>query len=212
MKYFIIGAGGFAKEVFLILKRLGINGDFSGFISNDTNLNQLKIGENLYPVIEEVKFLAETKPLEVLLFIGIGDPKIIKKVSENFSSYEFPNLISPDVHLDDSIKLGKGNIFTKGVNPTVDIEIGSFNIFNLNITIGHDSKIGSFNVLNPGSTISGGVVIGDGNLIGTGATILQNLSIGNNNVVGGNGLLSKSIENNLTMIGVPCKPMEKKSP
>jgi sugar O-acyltransferase (sialic acid O-acetyltransferase NeuD family) len=213
MNFYIIGAGGFAKEVLLILRRSNMENSFKGFISYKPSVDNISVGEKSYPVIDEVKFLKDITPSQnVSLFIGMGDPKTIKKVSEKFSAYNFPNLISPDLDLDESIYLGKGNIFTRGVNPTVDIKIGSFNIFNLNITIGHDTVIGNFNVLNPGVTISGSVRIGDCNLLGTGATILQNLSIGNNNVIGGNGLLSKNVDNELTMVGVPCKPLEKKTP
>ena len=213
MNYYIIGAGGFAREVLLILRRAGMESQFQGFISYNPTSPVATIGEKSFPVLDEVKFLQKTKPSEnVSLFIGVGDPKTIKKISEKFSGYQFPNLISPDVELDESISLGVGNIFTRGVNPTIDIKIGSFNIFNLNITIGHDSDIGNFNVLNPGVTVSGGVKIGNCNLLGTGATVLQNLSIGDFNVIGGNGLLSKNVANELTMVGVPCKPLEKKNP
>lgn len=212
MNYYIIGAGGFAKEVHLILKRTGLSKTFKGFVSYRPTSGSISIGEVHYPVIDEDEFLKSVRPSDdVSLFIGIGDPKTIRKVSEKFSGYSFPNLLSPDVELDDSVEFGIGNIFTKGVNPTVAIKIGSYNVFNLNITIGHDTVIGDFNVLNPGVTISGGVKIGNCNLIGTGATVLQNLSIGDNNVIGGNGLLSKNVENELTLVGVPCKPLEKKA-
>jgi len=213
MNYYIIGAGGFAKEVLLVLRSNNLEASFRGFIDARPVSRSMSTGSKTYPVLDEEDFLASTKPsAEVSVFIGIGDPRTIKRLSAKFSEYQFPNLISPDVKLDESIEYGRGNIFTRGVNPTVDIRIGSFNIFNLNVTIGHDSIIGDCNVLNPGVAVSGGVRIGNCNLLGTGATILQHLSIGNNNVIGGNGLLSKNVENDLILAGVPCKPLEKKIP
>lgn len=206
---YIIGAGGFAKEVLLILNRLS-NYNFKGFIAYQPEKDVLTTGLREYKVFDETDFLNSTAPSNtVALFIGIGDPKTLKKVTEKFQKYDFPNLISPCVEIDKSVSFEQGNIITKGVNFTVDIAVGSFNIFNLNMTIGHDTKIGNFNVMNPGVTISGGVTIGDCNLIGTGATILQNLSIGMNNIIGGNGLLSKNVPDNKVMVGVPCKELIK---
>ena len=211
---YIIGAGGFAKEVYLILKRVFKNGELNvlGFITHNSEVDTVKIGIKEFPIVNESEFLKTVKPSqEIQLYIGIGDPAVIKKVAGKFSAYNFPNLISPCVEIDESVQLGRGNILTKGANFTIDISVGSFNIFNLNTTFGHDTQIGNYNVFNPGASISGGVQIGNGNLIGTGATILQNLSIGDGNVIGGNGLLSKNIQDSKVMVGVPCKELIKKT-
>lgn len=208
---YIIGAGGFAKEVYLILKRTK-KYNFKGFVNFQPENEIIRVGDGDFKVFEEGYFLENVRPSEqVVVFIGMGDPEIIKKVAQKFKNYVFPNLISPCVELDESIKLGVGNIITKGVNFTVDTTIGSFNVFNLNMTIGHDCVIGSYNVMNPGATISGSVAIGECNLLGTGATILQNLNIGNNNVIGGNGLLSKSVSDGKVLVGVPCKELVKQN-
>ena len=206
---YILGAGGFAKEVHLLIKR-NKQYNFQGFIVFNSNEDSIKIGSQLFPVIDENFFLKNNQSKkDIVIFIGMGDPSTIKKVTEKFKDFTFPNLMSPCVEIDESVSFGVGNIITKGVNFTVDINVGSFNIFNLNMTIGHDTVIGNYNVMNPGATISGNVTIGDGNLLGTGSTILQNLSISNNNIIGGNGLLSKNVLNDKVMIGVPCKELIK---
>jgi sugar O-acyltransferase (sialic acid O-acetyltransferase NeuD family) len=206
---YILGAGGFAKEVHLLIKR-NKQYNFQGFIVFNSSEDSIKRGNQLLPLIDEDFFLKKNHSIkDIVIFIGMGDPLTIKKVSEKFKDFTFPNLISPCVEIDESVTFGVGNIITKGVNFTVDINVGSFNIFNLNMTIGHDTVIGNYNVMNPGATISGNVTIGDGNLLGTGSTILQNLSISNNNIIGGNGLLSKNVLNDKVMIGVPCKELIK---
>jgi acetyltransferase-like isoleucine patch superfamily enzyme len=142
--------------------------------------------------------------------MGIGDAKILAKVSNKFSNFHFPNLLYNQSFGDlISIKMGRGNIITPGCVFTVDITIGSFNIFNLNSTIGHDTTIGSCNIFNPGCNISGNVKIGDLNLFGTNATVLQNLHIGNNNVLGASSLANKSFTDNHIMVGVPAKKLKK---
>lgn len=211
-KSYIIGAGGFAKEVYYLLSKSKEFKEiqFGGFIDYAPEVRQLSVGTQHFDILKEDEFLNAVDSKKVILFVGVGDPKLLKKISEKFDGLEFPNLVADDVHLDSSIILGRGNIITSGVKFTVDTKVGSFNIFNLNATIGHDAVIHNFNVINPLVAISGGVVLGDCNLVGTGASILQYLTIGNNNVIGGNGLLSKNVENDKIMVGVPCKELVRK--
>ncbi len=210
-KAFIIGSGGFAKEVLMLLDRVESFKDytFSGFI--DVNAGDVQCRGNNYPSFAEDAFISEYQGNdEVILFIGLGDPKKIAFIAKKYEGFSFPNLVSPDVYIDHSVEMGQGNIVTAGVKMTADISIGSFNIFNLNMTVGHDVVIGNYNVFNPLASISGEVKIGNSNLIGLCAAVLQGLCIGDKNIIGGNGLLTKSVEDEKVMVGVPCKDLMKK--
>jgi sugar O-acyltransferase (sialic acid O-acetyltransferase NeuD family) len=208
MKYFIIGNGGFAKEVLFLSKEVfGTLNDFSGFIDYKPNLDSVLCMGAEYPVIDENEFLNLDK-FDCSVFLGIGDPKKIKKVVEKFSKYKFPNLIHPNVIMDKSVILGLGNIITAGCILTVDIVIGNFNIINLSTTIGHDTQIKNFNVFNPGSNISGRVSVGNGNLFGTNSTVLQGLNIGDNSTIGASSLINKNVDSNLVVVGVPAKAIK----
>ncbi len=205
ISYYIIGSGGFAKEVFFYTqKTLGSEYKFGGFIDNNI---ALKSGL----LIEESLFLETIQPNdEVVLFNGIGNPELINKIHLKFKEYNFPNLIYPGILADYSnLKIGFGNIITPNCILTVDIVIGDFNIINLNTTIGHDTQIGNYNVINPGSNISGNVTIGDSNLLGTNCAILQGVSIGSYNKIGASSMVNKSILDHQTMVGIPAKPLLK---
>jgi len=210
MKYYIIGSGGFAKEVFyLVDTNWNVSAEFAGFIDVDNKEFIIARGEH-YPVIKEEVFLETVAPSQqVALFMGIGNPKVLASVANRFNAYAFPNIIHRGVHIDNSVKLGKGNIITAGCAFTVDIEVGSFNIFNLNTTIGHDALIGNANVFNPGCNISGSVKIGDMNLFGTNATILQGIIVGNRSTLGASSLANKNIGDDMVMVGVPAKQLQK---
>jgi sugar O-acyltransferase (sialic acid O-acetyltransferase NeuD family) len=207
MKNFILGAGGFAKEVALLFENsVFSNSKLDGFIDSEPKTEFILIKGRKIRVITEESFFTDNSETDVNLFLGTGDPNINKKLISKYSSYNFPNLIDSRSQINLNYnKIGVGNIFTAGVIMTIDIELGSYNILNLNSTIGHDSKIGSFNVINPGCNISGGVGIGDLNLLGTNSTILQNIVIGSNNVLGAGSVLIKNILNNETHVGVPNK-------
>lgn len=212
MTYYIIGSGGFAKEVyFLADQTLNGNYSFGGFIDNDVKDPLVRVRGKEVPVIDETDFLkAGTKTRqEISVFIGIGNPKITAKVSDMYAGFNFPNLIHPSFLGDSSITFGKGNIICAGCIFTVDIEIGNYNIFNLMCTVGHDARIGSCNIFNPGCNVSGGVKVGDNNLFGTNSTLLQYVEIGSNSTLGAASLANKNFGSNVVMIGSPAKPLMK---
>ena len=209
---FIIGAGGFAKEVAFLIEEINRVSKskyrINAFIDRNVKENDCLYvnGENIR-VIDEQNFSENYTNRNINLAFGIGTPEYIKNISERFSErYFFPNLIHPGFIGDlKGIRFGKGNIVTAGCIFTTNIEIGNFNVFNLHTTVGHDCIIRNCNVINPGTNISGGVVIGDNNLIGTNATVLQYKMIGNNNIVGAGTLVNKNIENDSVMVGIPAR-------
>jgi sugar O-acyltransferase (sialic acid O-acetyltransferase NeuD family) len=208
IRYYILGSGGFAKEVYFLANEcLDDTYIFGGFVDFKPSVKSVKVRGHSENVIDEDFFLKNIKPsCNVNIYHGIGDPTLLEKVSIKFKDYIFPNLIHPNFIGDTkSIHFGKGNIITAGCIFTVDIVVGSHNIFNLGTTLGHDSIIGDFNVFNPGANISGGVNINCGNLFGTNCTVLQMLQIGSKNIIGASTLANKNVSDNNTIVGVPGK-------
>lgn len=201
-KIYILGSGGFAKEVYSLISDIGGYAP-EGFIDIEEK-EPVQVGNEQLPVFAE-SYLdrLEERPA---LAIGVGDPRLIRKLTTRFGDkYEFPNLIHPSVigHFK-GISMQKGNIITANCVFTISITIGSFNIFNLCTTIGHDVVIGDHNVINPAVNISGGVTIGNANLLGVNATILQYKRIGNDSVIGASSLVTKDVEDNVLVVGLPA--------
>lgn len=203
---YIIGTGGFAKEV--------------GQLAHTINATR--------PRWSSIQYLAEDKSQiggvlpfgkivgtdellnreeEVDVAIGIGRPSIRRSVAGEILRRPWlsaPNLIHPRVDIDNRwIRMGVGNIITCGVILTLDIVVGDFNVFNLNCTVGHDASIGNYCVINPATNISGGVKIGDECLIGTGAQILEHVSIVGGTTVGAGAVVVKTIAEPGIYVGVP---------
>jgi sugar O-acyltransferase (sialic acid O-acetyltransferase NeuD family) len=200
---YILGSGGFSKEVFALIKQIG-NYETKGFVDLETKPDII-ISNQAYKVYAE-NYLDRVGK-DIVLAIGVGDPKLIQKLANRFKHlFQFPNLIHPSVigNFDDIVK-GEGNIITQNCVFTTSIKIGSFNVFNLSTTVGHDVIIGDYNVINPAVNISGGVTIGNTNLIGVNATILQYKNIGNNSTVGASSLVTKDVEDNVVVTGIPAK-------
>jgi sugar O-acyltransferase (sialic acid O-acetyltransferase NeuD family) len=207
---YIVGAGGAAKEIFLLIKEMNAQKsvyDFKGFINKIEKEEKTLVGKKVFSVFSEITFLKDCKEKVAIVF-GIGDPTALKKATSKFSkhkNFEFPNLVHPNVSLDESVSMGIGNIISSVSVFTLDITLGSFNYINRGVHVGHDCKIGSCNVLNPCAVISGGVVLEDENLIGSNATVLQYLTIGSKNRIGAGAVITKNVENGSCMVGVPAK-------
>ncbi len=202
----ILGAGGFAKEVHHLIRQIeGYN--ILGFI-HEKPRSTITFDHKEYTVFNEKEALEFSN--DTCIAIGIGDPLITKNGIQPFlDKFQFPNLVHPTVIADwGNIITGIGNIFTAKVMLTTNITIGSFNVFNLSCTVGHDTIIGDFNVLNPRVNISGGVEIGNDIFIGSNATILQYIKIEDNAVIGASSFVNKHVGKNITVAGVPARPIE----
>lgn len=200
---YIIGSGGFAKEVYYLIKSLEVY-EVQGFIGLNTSI--LYLDNREINVIQEDDFINSSCYKDANLALGVGDPKLIAKIVGKFDGFRFPNIISPHAICENnSIVMGRGNIVTHGVVMTTSISIGNYNVFNLNSTIGHDVVIGNCNVVNPSVNVSGGVTIGSCNLLGVSSCVLQYKNIGNNSIVGASSLVTKDVDDNTTVIGVPAR-------
>ena len=208
-KIYIFGAGGFAKEVYFLIHDINKEKavyEIGGFLDVNPATHKIQIGKNEFDVFDETAFFAKEVSVDTCFAVGIGNPKILKKIHDKyFPKFDFPNLIHPrTIGLFESIEMGKGNIVTAGCIFTIDTKLGSCNIFNLHSTIGHDSVIGSCNVISPGSNLSGKLTMGDGNLIGANATVLENLTIHDHSVIGAGSVVRNDVESNQTVIGNPA--------
>jgi len=58
-----------------------------------------------------------------------------------------------------------------------------------------------------GESASGIPRLGDNVSIGTGAIIIGGICVGNNVTVGANAVVTKDVEDNLTVVGIPAKPL-----
>ncbi len=201
----ILGAGGFAKEVCWLARATG-KFNVRGFFDLSGGYETV-IGNISYPVLPEGAIATLKKGSA--LAIGSGDPHVIAKLSARYKEeWPFPNLIHPTMTGDEhGVTMGIGNIITSNTMFTTAIRIGSFNVFNLTCTIGHDCIIGDANVINPSANISGSVTIGNNNLIGTNATVLQGLNIGDDCRIGAGSVVTKDVASGLTVVGVPAKTL-----
>lgn len=208
-KIAIVGAGGFGREVKMLIDQINqVKNQFEiiGFYDDRTYSSS----------INGVPYLGSVKDLDVVDFplsvaVSIAEPRTKRKIVESITNplIDFPNLIHPSVVIgEDDVRLGTGNIICAGVIITVNIEIGNFVILNLGCTVGHDTIVSDYSSFMPGVNISGEVVIEEGVYGGTGCKIINQLTVGTYTVIGAGAVVSKTLPPKCTAVGIPAKPIK----
>jgi len=206
-KIVIIGAGGFGREVEMLIEQINEvspQWDFLGFI-DDEKAEGMQVGGG--KVLGSISKLAQMKDVWVVL--AIGNPKSKEKILSRLTNDQlFATLIHPNVLIGKRVEIGVGTIICAGNIITTDVIIGRHVILNLGCTVGHDTKIWDLCSFMPSINISGEVVIESGVYVGTGAKIINQLSIGTNTIIGAGAVVSKSLPANCTAVGIPAKAIK----
>lgn len=207
---FIIGCGGFGREVHQIIAALREaqgGWDVSDFIDDAPSPENLARVAELGSIhVGGVSVLADrTEPFRAV--IAIGDPAGRRAVAERLSAApaEFPVVVHPDSTIGPDVTLEQGCVVAAGARLSTNIRAGVHVHIDQNVTVGHDSVLGDFSRLNPQACISGSVVVGSGATVGASATILPDLEIGEDAVIGAAACVVRSVRAKTTVKGVPAR-------
>ncbi|MFV8333118.1 acetyltransferase [Flavobacterium sp. GSP14] len=215
MKTFIFGGSGFAKEVEFYIAECNVSSkrviDVYSFVVIDSEYED-GLTINGVKVISETEYFASFHNLEMHnCIIAVGSPYLKYKIYNKINSKhtQFPTIIHPSVTYDHRFfKIGKGSIICAGVVLTTNIIIGDFVHININSTVGHDCEIGEYSTISPGVQISGNVMLSMNSFIGTGASVLEKISIVSDTIIGAGAVVTKSIEEAGTYVGIPVKKIK----
>lgn len=206
---YIIGAGGFGREVAWIVERINSikpTWNLKGFIDDNETLWGSKEGE--YHVLGGCEHLSTLE--DVYAVCAVGSSNVRKKIIEKLkdTSVKFATLVDPSVLYSNSVKIGEGAIVCAGTIITVDVNIGNHVIVNLDCTIGHDAVIDDFVTIYPSVNVSGNVLIGECSELGTGTQIIQGKKVISNTIIGAGAIVVKDCIESGTYVGSPAKKIK----
>ena len=210
-KIAIFGSGGFGREVKTLIDAINEEKPntfhFLGFFDDGAEKGTII---NSFPVLGGIKELNEYSD-NLSLVVSIGNPIIKKAIISKISkkNIEYPTIIHPNSSISkDNVVIGKGCIICEGTIITCNILIKEFVILNLMCTVGHDTIIEDYCAFMPSVNISGEVIIHNCVYVGTGAKIINQVEIGKNTIIGAGAVVSKTLPENCTAVGIPAKPIK----
>ncbi len=208
---YIIGAGGFGREVAWLVERINKvtpTWNIAGFLDDSEAVQNTVI--NGYKVLGRCDYLQNISE-ECWVVCTIGASKTRKSVVEKIKKYpnvKFPVLIDPSVLCSELLQIGEGTVICAGTIATVNITIGRHVILNLDCTVGHDAVLHDYVTVYPSVNISGNVVVEECVELGTGTQIIQGKRIEKETVVGAGAVVVKDLPARCTAVGAPAKPIK----
>lgn len=214
-KIYIIGAGGFGREVAWLIERINSvepAWKLCGFLDDAPEKQGTMEGK--HRIVGGCDFLRHLEE-ESWCVCAVGSAAARRRIIEKIRKFDnacvkFATLIDPSVMMSSSVAVGKGSILCAGAILTVDVTIGEHVIVNLDCTIGHDVQIGDFVTLYPSVNVSGCVVVEQGAELGTGSLVIQGKRVGGETIVGAGGVVIGDLPGGCTAVGVPVRIIKRK--
>ena len=204
-KLFIVGAGGFGRELHAWIQD---HADFNkaweiaGFL--DDNPDALKSFGSFAKVFPLKGHMVSS---DNLYLCGLGLPAVkmellapLIKVGAQFITFIYPNCV-----VGERVKIGRGVVLCPGVSASVDISIGDYSMIGPSTTIGHDASIGEWNTLCAQCDITGRVVVGDGVFMGSRASVIPSKKVGSRSIVGAGAVVISNVPEGVTVVGNPAR-------
>ena len=207
---FIIGAGGFGREVFSIVAAAssahGNVYDVAFVDDHPSAADGARIGVLGSRLAGNVDYLASRRePFAAVIAIGSNQARKIIASRLSGAPVIYPVLVHPDATVGQDVQLSAGVVIAAGARLSTGIHVGSHVHVDQNAAVGHDVILGDFSRLNPQTCISGNVSVGEGVLVGAAATILQGLAVGVDAVIGAGAVVTRDVAPGAIVKGVPAR-------
>lgn len=203
---YILGAGGFAREIYSYLA----DNDFiynnlrlAGFL--DDNLNALDGFDLSHKIMGSLK----NTDLEATdhLIVAVANPAIKEQV---FDFYDKNNgtiitYIHPSAIIGHDVSIGEGTVFAPHSIVTTNVTLGRGCTINAFSGVGHDSVLGDFCTLSGHCDVTGNVKLGDKVFMGSQASIIPSVQVGAGAIIGAGSLVIRKVKENTTVFGNPAK-------
>lgn len=204
-KLWIVGAGGFGREMYVWARQHPDHGrawKVEGFL--DDNAQALRAFGDFAPIAPLTGHAVDPA---ALYLCGLGLPPVKEKLLRPLlaAGAEFLTFIHPRALVGDRVKLGRGVVLCPGAIASADITLGDFVMLNLHATVGHDASVGAWSTLSAHCDVTGRVQVADRVFMGSQASIIPGKSIGSRSVLGAGAVVINDVPADVTVVGNPAR-------
>jgi sugar O-acyltransferase (sialic acid O-acetyltransferase NeuD family) len=144
------------------------------------------------------------------IVIAIGDASARMKWMSQVHALGFSlaTIIHPRAVISTNVNLGEGSVVMANAVINYGVKIGAACIINTAATVDHECQLAAGVHICPGTHLAGNVSVGECSWVGIGASVIQGITIGRHVMVGAGATVINNINDDLTVIGTPAKPIE----
>lgn len=197
MRFVVVGAGGFSKEIADMLDDLGY--ESVAFLDD-------RLGPCVHPTTGlPVVSAPEDLPAHDAMCIAVGDASSRARLAARFASTPMPVLVHPRACVSANATLGPGTLVMPNAVVSASAEVGAFCILNVGAYVAHDCVVGEFTHLAAGVNLGGGSSVGNSCLCGTSSVLLPGVHVGSRVTLGAGAVVHRDLPTGVTAAGVPAK-------
>ena len=201
----IIGAGGHAKVVADIARRMGLA--VAGFLDtvNPDRQGAPFQGVTVLGGLEQLDLLASKGVRQAVVAVGDCEARLSLAEYAVGAGFMLPVLIHPNAVLAPDVMVGDGTVLAAGAIVCPGATLGAHVIVNTAASVDHECVIGDGVHVAVGARLSGRVTVGRGTWIGMGALVKDGVRVGSDSMVGAGALVLTDIPDRVTAYGSPAK-------
>lgn len=195
----ILGAGGGAK---MCIDALNNSEEFKivGILDDDVSLGVNVLGIPVVGNLNSIDNLLEISISNFIIAFGVlnnRQNRYNKFLELKDRGCCFPNIIHPKAVVENSVKMGSGNVVLAGANIGSSVVLGDLNYINNNSLVSHDCTLKNNIHIAPSAVLASSIIIESHVLIGMNSTLYYGINIGENSTILNGLIINSNIENNI---------------